>query len=131
MAKIYYPGTYNPTTKAHENCVNQAQKVFEEVVVVPALLPTRKPDALSFPHRYNMAQLAFSEIPNVTVAKPFDAENFKLLKGYISNSNINVLLGADAFVKHAQWLRFVNPVVVQRKKLLIHGKTVTEKNYQQ
>lgn len=42
MKKAIYPGTFDPFTKGHDDILNRALRVFDEIIVLVAVAPSKK-----------------------------------------------------------------------------------------
>lgn len=42
MAKVLYPGSFNPITKGHMNIIEQASNLFDEVIIAVMHNPSKK-----------------------------------------------------------------------------------------
>ena len=42
MTRVLYPGSFNPITKGHMNIIEQASKIFDEVIIAVLQNPAKK-----------------------------------------------------------------------------------------
>jgi len=66
MAKVIYPGTFDPITNGHTDLIERAGRLFDEVVVAIAYNPKKSP-LLDLDERCELVSAATSHLPNVTV----------------------------------------------------------------
>ena len=66
MAKVIYPGTFDPITNGHTDLIERAGRLFDHVVVAIAYNPKKSP-LLSLDERCELVAAATSHLPNVTV----------------------------------------------------------------
>ncbi len=64
--RALYPGTFDPITNGHHDIIRRAAKLFEHVTVAIAASPSKTP-AFPLAKRVAMAELALSDIDNVSV----------------------------------------------------------------
>jgi len=88
MTKVLYPGSFDPITKGHMNIVNQASKLFEEVVVAIMVNPSKKTSMFSMEERYEMIETIYKNIKNVEV-----------IIGYGSAVDVAMENGCNAIVR--------------------------------
>ena len=43
MIKAVYPGSFDPITNGHLNIINRASKLYDELIVLVAISPAKKP----------------------------------------------------------------------------------------
>ena len=85
MIRVFYPGTFDPITRGHEDVVRRAAGLFGDVIV--AVAESRRGTLFSLPERVAMAQEVFADFPNVQV------EGFNdLLMSYVQQKNARVVL---------------------------------------
>ena len=63
---IIYPGTFDPMTKGHQDLVQRASKLFDNVIVAIAGNPQKKP-SFDFETRVTLASEILHDYKNVTV----------------------------------------------------------------
>ena len=66
MAKVIYPGTFDPITNGHTDLIERAGRLFDEVVVGVAYNPKKSP-LLTLEERCDLVAAATSHLANVTV----------------------------------------------------------------
>lgn len=66
MAKVIYPGTFDPITNGHTDLIERAGRLFDHVVVAIAYNPKKSP-LLTLDERCELVAAATSHLPNVTV----------------------------------------------------------------
>lgn len=66
MAKVIYPGTFDPITNGHTDLIERAGRLFDEVVVAIAYNPKKSP-LLSLEERCDLVAAATEHLSNVTV----------------------------------------------------------------
>ena len=64
--RVIYPGTFDPITNGHQDLVERAASLFDEVVVAIAENPKKNP-TFSLEERVGLAEQATSHLPNVSV----------------------------------------------------------------
>lgn len=78
MTKVLYPGSFDPLTKGHMNIIEQASKLFDEVVVAVMQNSMKKESFFNFEERVEIIK-----------------------EVYQGNENIKVVLGSGASVDTA------------------------------
>jgi pantetheine-phosphate adenylyltransferase len=66
VAKVIYPGTFDPITNGHTDLIERAGRLFDHVVVAIAYNPKKSP-LLTLDERCELVAAATSHLPNVTV----------------------------------------------------------------
>ncbi len=66
MRKVIYPGTFDPVTYGHMDIAKRAAKLFDEVIFVVAVNPTKQP-LFSVEERVYLLREAIGELDNATV----------------------------------------------------------------
>jgi len=61
-----YPGTFDPITKGHIDIIDRARNIFDEVIVILAVNPSKKA-LFSVKERMNMMHNAIDEFHNVRI----------------------------------------------------------------
>ena len=84
--RVVYPGTFDPITNGHLDLVEQASRLFDEVVVAIAASEKKKP-LFDLEQRIQLAREVVTHLPNVEV-KGFS----KLLVFFCQEEKANVLL---------------------------------------
>lgn len=64
--RVIYPGTFDPITNGHQDLVERAASLFDEVVVAIAANPKKNP-TFSLEERVNLAEQVTAHLPNVSV----------------------------------------------------------------
>jgi len=68
MAKVIYPGTFDPITLGHVNILEKASSIFEEVILAVADY-TGKDPIFDLEERYQLCCTATSHLPRIRVMK--------------------------------------------------------------
>ena len=66
MIKAVYPGSFDPITNGHLNIINRASKLYDELIVLVAISPAKKP-FFSIEEKVNMIKDSVKDLPNVKV----------------------------------------------------------------
>jgi pantetheine-phosphate adenylyltransferase len=66
VAKVIYPGTFDPITNGHTDLIERAGRLFDHVVVAIAYNPKKSP-LLTLDERCELVAAATAHLPNVTV----------------------------------------------------------------
>jgi pantetheine-phosphate adenylyltransferase len=66
MKKALYAGTFDPFTNGHFDIVQRALKVFDEIIILVAVSPNKKP-LLSSETRVNVLQKLFKDEPRIKI----------------------------------------------------------------
>ena len=86
MIKAVYPGSFDPITNGHLNIINRASKLYDELIVLVAISPTKKP-FFSIEEKVNMIKDSVKDLPNVKV------DFYEgLVVDYASKNNVQVLV---------------------------------------
>jgi pantetheine-phosphate adenylyltransferase len=64
--KVIFPGTFDPITNGHQDLIQRASTLFDEVIVGIAENKQKKP-CFSLEERVSMARHVLTHLPNVTV----------------------------------------------------------------
>lgn len=67
MTRVLYPGSFDPITKGHMNIIEQASKLFDEVVVAVLRNPKKNSGMFSLEERVQMIEELYSRMNNVKV----------------------------------------------------------------
>lgn len=86
MDKVIYPGTFDPITRGHEDLVQRASRLFDQVVVAVAVSSGKKP-FFTLEERVEMAQQALSDCSNVQIMA-FSG----LLMNFLQQQNARIIL---------------------------------------
>lgn len=84
--RVIYPGTFDPITNGHQDLVERAAKIFDEVIVAIAASNKKNP-TFSLEERVALAQEVTSHLANVKVTG-FD----DLLADFVESQGGNVIL---------------------------------------
>ena len=86
MIKAVYPGSFDPITNGHLNIINRASKLYDELIVLVAISPAKKP-FFSIEEKVNMIKDSVKDLPNVKV------DFYEgLVVDYASKNNVQVLV---------------------------------------
>ena len=86
MIKAIYPGSFDPITNGHLNIINRASKLYDELIVLVAISPAKKP-FFSIEEKVNMIKDSVKDLPNVKV------DFYEgLVVDYASKNNVQVLV---------------------------------------
>ena len=86
MIKAVYPGSFDPITNVHLNIINRASKLYDELIVLVAISPAKKP-FFSIEEKVNMIKDSVKDLPNVKV------DFYEgLVVDYASKNNVQVLV---------------------------------------
>ena len=66
MIKAVYPGSFDPITNGHLNIINRASKLYDELIVLVAISPAKKP-FFSIEEKVNMIKDSVKDLPNVKI----------------------------------------------------------------
>lgn len=67
MNKVLYPGSFDPITKGHMNIIEQASKLFDEVVVAVLQNPGKGNGLFSIEERFTIIEKLYERMENVKV----------------------------------------------------------------
>lgn len=67
MTKVLYPGSFDPITKGHMNIIEQASKLFDEVVVAVLQNPGKRNGLFSIEERFTIIEKLYERMENVKV----------------------------------------------------------------
>ena len=67
MSKVLYPGSFDPITKGHMNVIEQASKLFSEVIIAVMINPDKKSPMFSIEEKLDMINELYKNIDNVKV----------------------------------------------------------------
>lgn len=67
MIKVLYPGSFDPITKGHMNIINQASKLFDEVIVAVACNPNKDKSFFTQEERLQIINELYKYAENVKV----------------------------------------------------------------
>lgn len=96
MKKAFYAGSFDPITKGHKNVIEQASKVFDEVVVAVMQNSKKTNSFFTLEERLELAQEICRDIDNVEVIKG-EGTAVRLAKLYDCQALIRGLRGVTDF----------------------------------
>ena len=67
MAKVLYPGSFNPITKGHMNIIEQASNLFDEVIITVMHNPSKNKGMFSANKRLEIITRLYKKINNIKV----------------------------------------------------------------
>ena len=67
MAKVLYPGSFDPITKGHMNIIEQASDLFDEVAIVVMQNPSKLHGLFTIDERVEIIRELYQKISNVKV----------------------------------------------------------------
>ena len=67
MTKVLYPGSFDPITKGHMNIIEQASKLFDEVVVAVLQNPGKGNGLFCIEERFTIIEKLYERMENVKV----------------------------------------------------------------
>lgn len=67
MMRVLYPGSFDPITKGHMNIIEQATKLFDEVVIAVLQNPTKKNYFFTLEERLEIVSKLYDKHPKVKV----------------------------------------------------------------
>ena len=67
MNKVLYPGSFDPITKGHMNIIDQASKLFDEVIVAIMQNPDKKTSFFTVEERLKMIEDLYKGMKNIKV----------------------------------------------------------------
>jgi len=67
MAKVLYPGSFDPITNGHTNIIEQASDLFEEVVIAVLTNPAKKSGMFTLEERMEMIRKIYKDYQNIKV----------------------------------------------------------------
>lgn len=67
MTKVLYPGSFDPITKGHMNIIEQASKLFDEVIVAVSYNSNKRNSFFTQEERVQMIQELYQSTENVKV----------------------------------------------------------------
>ncbi len=65
MMRVLYPGSFDPITKGHMNIIEQATKLFDEVVIAVLQNPTKKNSFFTLEERLEILNTLYHTNPKV------------------------------------------------------------------
>lgn len=67
MTRVLYPGSFDPMTKGHMNIIEQASKLFDEVIIAIMQNPDKKTPFFSIEERIEMINELYKKKKNIKV----------------------------------------------------------------
>lgn len=67
MTKVLYPGSFDPITKGHMNIINQASKLFDEVIVAVFQNSAKGNGFFTLEERFEIIKELYKEASNINV----------------------------------------------------------------
>ena len=67
MIRVLYPGSFDPFTKGHGDVVNQASKIFDEVIISIMQNPLKKNCFFTIKERLEIIEELYKEASNIKV----------------------------------------------------------------
>lgn len=67
MSKVLYTGSFDPITKGHMNIIEQASKLFDEVVVAILVNPNKKNYLFTMEERLEIIRSLYQKMDNIKV----------------------------------------------------------------
>lgn len=67
MTKVLYPGSFDPITKGHMNIIEQASKLFDEVIVAVLKNPAKKSGFFTLEERVEIIKELYKKFDNIKV----------------------------------------------------------------
>ena len=119
MKLAIYGGSFNPPHLGHEAAIRAVlDKIHpDELRVIPAATPPHKTLAKGSPNaeeRMHLAQLAFGDLPRVTVSdmelrregKSYTADTIRALKLEVPGARLYLVVGTDMLETFTEWYEF-------------------------
>ena len=88
MAKVLYPGSFDPITKGHTNIIEQASGLFDEVVVAVLTNSAKNAGMFTVEERLGMIEEIYKDVQNV-----------KVVSGTGAAVDLAILYGCKAMVR--------------------------------
>lgn len=67
MTKVLYPGSFDPMTKGHMNIVEQASRMFDEIIIAVLQNSSKKTEFFTLKERMEIIQALYEKMDNVKV----------------------------------------------------------------
>ncbi len=67
MKKVLYPGSFDPITKGHMNIINQASRLFDEVIIAVMKNNNKKSSFFTISERVKIIRKLYKDNPNIKV----------------------------------------------------------------
>ena len=88
MSRVLYPGSFDPITKGHMNIIEQANSLFDEVIVAVLSNPLKKQSLFTLEERLEMIKELYK-----------DSNNIKVISGSGAAVDIAILHECKAIVR--------------------------------
>ena len=88
MAKVLYPGSFDPITKGHMNIVAQASELFDEVVIAIMQNPSKNSGFFTLDERLELIRKLYEKVDNI-----------KVVKGSGASVHVAMLNGCEAIIR--------------------------------
>lgn len=69
MKKVLYPASFDPPTYGHMNVIEQAEKLFDEIVLAVMKNPSKKESYFTFEERVAMLKEIYKDHQNIKVVR--------------------------------------------------------------
>lgn len=96
MKKVFYAGSFDPITKGHQNVIDQATQVFDEVIVAVMKNDDKKSPFFTLEERVELIRKIYEDVDKVTVIKG-KGTAVRLAKLYECQAMIRGLRGVTDF----------------------------------
>ncbi|MDO4996921.1 MAG: pantetheine-phosphate adenylyltransferase [Bacilli bacterium] len=67
MKRVLYPGSFDPITKGHMNIIDQASKMFDEIIIAVMKNVNKKEYFFDYEERVNIIKELYKDNPNIKV----------------------------------------------------------------
>ena len=67
MTRVLYPGSFDPITLGHMNIVEQAQGLFDDIIIAVMRNPSKKEDLFTIDERLEIIRELYKNSPNIKV----------------------------------------------------------------
>ena len=96
MKKAFYAGSFDPITKGHKNVIEQASKLFDEVVVAVMKNPNKKNPFFTLEERVELVKTICEDMDNVKVVTD-GGTGVRLAERYECQAMVRGLRGVTDF----------------------------------
>jgi|SRR5690554_894094 len=119
MMNIVFGGSFNPPQVAHEKIVNLLLNKFSDakVIILPVGDDYKKPELISFKHRFKMLKLIFGDNERIKISKIEAKTKFEgtiasleYLEKYCCD-NLYFVTGSDNLKELKTWIRYEELIV--------------------
>jgi len=93
MTRVLYPGSFDPITKGHMDIINQALKLFDEVVIAILNNPNKKNSFFDVDERLEIIKELYKDNKNIKVL----TSNLATVDVAISNNCCGIIRGLRSF----------------------------------